>query len=324
LAAGVLIGAAIGNRTPILRGFLQSDLDANQFAVTNLSGLGGSFAIAQTNVTGLTNSLTRLTNYVDVHEWAASSITSGTLGAARLPAFTGGDVTSSAGSAVLTIGNAAVTYAKMQNVSATQRLLGRNTAGAGSAEEVTASQVLDWLGSTRGAVLYRGATGWSLLAPGTDTYVLTTHGAGADPTWDVPSGASGIPTLNGGATNLTIAGGNITTTNLTWNTETLSPSSSTNFVLDLLSPRTAFITATNDVNWLNSTNRTASTATERSKKVRILASGANRLVTLHASWMLVGSTTRTFTVTNGTWLVMALDNAGASETNVFAGATYAQ
>jgi len=26
----------------------------------------------------------------------------------------------------------------------------------------------------------------------------------------------------------------------------------------------------------------------------------------------------------GTWLVMAMDNAGASETNVFAGATYAQ
>ncbi len=116
----------------------------------------------------------------------------------------------------------------------------------------------------------------------------------------------------------------VTTTNLTWNTETLSPSGGTNFVVDLLSPRTALITATADVNFLNSTNRTASTATERNKKVRILASGANRLVTLHSSWLLVGSTTRTFTVTNGTWLVMALDNSGPSETNVFAGATYAQ
>lgn len=136
--------------------------------------------------------------------------------------------------------------------------------------------------------------------------------------------AGKVDTLNGGATNLNLAGANVTTTNLTWNTETLSPSSSTNFVLDFLSPRTALITATNDVNWLNSTNRTASTATERNKKVRILASGANRLVTLHSSWLLVGSTTRTMTVTNGTWAVIALDNAGASETNVFTGMIYAQ
>jgi len=126
------------------------------------------------------------------------------------------------------------------------------------------------------------------------------------------------------ATNLSLVGGTVTTTNLTWNTETLAPSGTTNFVLDFLSPRTALITATNDVNWLNSTNRTGSTGTERSKKVRVLASGANRTVTLHANWILIGSTSRTLTVTNGTWAVMALDNAGTSETNVFVGAIYAQ
>lgn len=136
--------------------------------------------------------------------------------------------------------------------------------------------------------------------------------------------ATKVDNANGSATNLSLAGANVTTTNLTWNTETLSPSGSTNFVLDFLAPRTALIIATNDVNWLNSTNRTSSTATERTKKVRILASGANRLVTLHSSWLLVGSTTRTLTVTNGTWAVMALDNAGGSETNVFVGLTYAQ
>lgn len=167
-------------------------------------------------------------------------------------------------------------------------------------------------------------------ADGTTTlYGQLNNGGGGAFTAPVTVGGSvvltnGVPTRGGVATNLSIAGGSVTTTNLTWNTETLSPSGSTNFVLDLLSPRTALITATADVNWLNSTNRTGSTATERSKKVRILASGANRLVTLHSSWLLVGTTTRTFTVTNGTWLVMALDNSGASETNVFVGATYAQ
>lgn len=50
-----------------------------------------------------------------------------------------GDV---AGATTLTIANDAVTYAKMQNVSATARIIGRNTAGAGDMEELTAAQVL--------------------------------------------------------------------------------------------------------------------------------------------------------------------------------------
>lgn len=48
-----------------------------------------------------------------------------------------GDVTASAGSNTLTIANDAVTYAKMQNVSATDKILGRSTAGAGDVEEIT-------------------------------------------------------------------------------------------------------------------------------------------------------------------------------------------
>jgi hypothetical protein len=40
-----------------------------------------------------------------------------------------------------TIANDAVTYAKMQNVSATSRVLGRKTAGAGDVEELTASDI---------------------------------------------------------------------------------------------------------------------------------------------------------------------------------------
>lgn len=47
-----------------------------------------------------------------------------------------GDVTVSGSGATWTIDNGAVTYAKMQNVSATDRLLGRSTAGAGAVEEI--------------------------------------------------------------------------------------------------------------------------------------------------------------------------------------------
>src|SRR6185312_13970709 len=49
-----------------------------------------------------------------------------------------GDVTGSGtGSFAATIANDAVTYAKMQNVSATDKLLGRSTAGSGDVEEIT-------------------------------------------------------------------------------------------------------------------------------------------------------------------------------------------
>lgn len=89
------------------------------------------------------------------------------------------------------IDNDAVTYAKMQNVSATSRILGRKTSGAGDPEELTTSEALDFLGSTRGQVIFRGASGWQVLSPGTAGYVLQTGGVGADPSWVAAGTGSG-------------------------------------------------------------------------------------------------------------------------------------
>jgi hypothetical protein len=44
---------------------------------------------------------------------------------------------------------------------------------------------------TRGDVIYYGASGWAKLGFGTNGNQLTTHGSGADPTWDTPGGAAG-------------------------------------------------------------------------------------------------------------------------------------
>lgn len=47
-----------------------------------------------------------------------------------------GDITVSGGGTNWTIDNLSITYAKIQNVSATDRLLGRSSAGAGTIEEI--------------------------------------------------------------------------------------------------------------------------------------------------------------------------------------------
>lgn len=88
------------------------------------------------------------------------------------------------------IASDAVTYAKMQNVSAQYRILGRKSSGAGDPEEVTASEVMDFISATRGVIIYRGASGWAALAPGTAGHLLSTNGAGADPSYVAPPSAS--------------------------------------------------------------------------------------------------------------------------------------
>ena len=129
-----------------------------------------------------------------------------------------GDITVSGSGSTWSVNAGAVTLAKLVDATATSRVLGRATAGSGDFEELTASQVADFIGSTRGSILYRGASGWAALTPGTSGYVLTSNGAGADPTYQAaagggsPGGSSGQVQYNnasafGGAANLEISGG---------------------------------------------------------------------------------------------------------------------
>lgn len=62
-----------------------------------------------------------------------------------------GDITVSGTGTIWSIDVDAVTYAELQNVSATNRILGRITAGAGNAEELTAANVLSILNVEAGA-----------------------------------------------------------------------------------------------------------------------------------------------------------------------------
>jgi hypothetical protein len=59
-----------------------------------------------------------------------------------------------------------------------------NTSGISAAPSATTpTSVLDVIGSTQGSVLYRGASVWTALTPGTNGQFLQTTGAGSTPQW---------------------------------------------------------------------------------------------------------------------------------------------
>tara|TARA_R100001460_G_scaffold2300_1_gene7568 strand:- start:1360 stop:2778 length:1419 start_codon:yes stop_codon:yes gene_type:complete len=62
-----------------------------------------------------------------------------------------GDITVSNSGATFTIDNDAVTYAKIQNVSATNRILGRDSSGAGAIEEITPANLRTMINVEDGA-----------------------------------------------------------------------------------------------------------------------------------------------------------------------------
>lgn len=82
-----------------------------------------------------------------------------------------------------------IAVSDISDVSATSRVLGRKTAGAGAIEELTLSEIMDFIGSaTSGDILYRGASAWARLAKGSDGQVLTL--ASGLPSWAAGGGTT--------------------------------------------------------------------------------------------------------------------------------------
>jgi hypothetical protein len=80
------------------------------------------------------------------------------------------------------------------------------------------SDILDTLSATRGDLIYRGLSGWTTLSAGTTGQVLTTNGAGADPSWASTAGTvtSVAASASGG---ISVSGSPITSSGtLTFNT----------------------------------------------------------------------------------------------------------
>jgi hypothetical protein len=87
-----------------------------------------------------------------------------------------GDITVSSSGTVWTIDNDAITYAKIQNVSATDRLLGRSTTGAGDVEEITCTAAGRNLLDDADAAAQRTTLGLGTLATQSGTFSGTSSG----------------------------------------------------------------------------------------------------------------------------------------------------
>lgn len=94
--------------------------------------ISSSYA-GQSSITTLGTITTGIWNGTPI---SLTSYASGTLQAAQFPALTG-DVVTSAGNLATTISSQAVTYAKIQNLSTNNLLLGRYSSGAGSVQEIS-------------------------------------------------------------------------------------------------------------------------------------------------------------------------------------------
>jgi len=87
-----------------------------------------------------------------------------------------GDVTASANNNATTIANDAVTYAKMQNVSATDKVLGRASAGSGDVEEIACTAAGRALIDDADAAAQRTTLGLGTLATQSGTFSGTSSG----------------------------------------------------------------------------------------------------------------------------------------------------
>ena len=119
-----------------------------------------------------------------------------TAGASANPSWTTvtgtGTVTSVATNNGITGGTITTTGTIGLATIATGNVLANTSGGSAVPTANTPTKVLDVIGATEGDVLYRGASVWTALAPGTNGQFLQTTGAGSTPQW-----ASAVASLNG-------------------------------------------------------------------------------------------------------------------------------
>lgn len=125
------------------------------------------------DVAGISNTLNSLTDV---------TITTPAVG--EILVFVGGGWQNGA----LPLPDTGVTAGSYTNVNLTVDSKGRITAATSGSPTVTSGSLDTAFGSTRGSILYRGLSGWTILIPGTTGQLLEAQGAGNDPHWATVTG----------------------------------------------------------------------------------------------------------------------------------------
>jgi hypothetical protein len=120
-----------------------------------------------------------------------------------------GDITVSSTGATWTIDAGVVTYAKIQNVSATDRLLGRSTAGAGVVEEITCTAAGRALIDDADAAAQRTTLGLGTIATQAASSVAVTGGAINGTTIGATTASTGAFTTLGATGVVTVSAGSV-------------------------------------------------------------------------------------------------------------------
>jgi hypothetical protein len=173
-------------------------------------GLSGDeqFELVQPGGTDGTSKRATATQFVDLlnARYPAPNITS--ISATTPVRVNTGDGPVTSGAAALTIGSASIGNSFLANTMPANTVKANVTSGTAGPTDATVSSVLDTISATKGAVLYRDTSSWTALSPGTNGYVLTTGGSGANPSWASPNVA--VVAITGG----TISGVAITTSTI--------------------------------------------------------------------------------------------------------------
>lgn len=166
-----------------------------QLSQPAFSDISGSLAPTQCPASGLaTLGCVNAINATS-SQWLRSLSTSGVFSASQ-PNFT--DIS----------GNA--TLAQLPGIG-NNTIIANNSGGTATPLALSASQVLDMIGGTQGSVLYRGASTWTALTPGTSGQVLSSGGPAANPSWATISGTGTVTSISAG-TGITLTPSPITTT----------------------------------------------------------------------------------------------------------------